>query len=91
MPTHTTYDDRWMRDVMSRLRIRDAAGAIEREFEAVCSIVTRADIERALGRPLDGEEWQGLRDALREEAASSLLRCAPEVLDRTDGAAPAGS
>ncbi len=77
---HTAYDDRWMADVMSRSRLRDATGHVEREFEAACPAISRREVERRIDRSLTDEEWTRLRTWLREEGAKRLLDAAPDIL-----------
>lgn len=81
---HTAYDDRWMADVMSRMRLRDAASNVEREFEAACPAVSRREIERAVDRSLSDDEWTRLRTWLRDEGARQLIDGASGVLSSQD-------
>lgn len=77
---HTAYDDRWMADVMSRSRLRDATSHVEREFEAACPAISRREVERRLDRSLSDEEWTRLSTWLRDEGAKRLLAAASDVL-----------
>jgi hypothetical protein len=71
-PRHREYDDRWLRDAVSRLRLGDAVASLERQHDVACAAIGRADVEAALGHAIDDARWREVRTALRASAGAQV-------------------
>lgn len=74
------YDDRWMHDAMTRLRVKDALASVEDTYDVACCCVSRPDVERILGRDLSEVEWETARATLREPREERVALLVATVL-----------
>lgn len=86
MPTAPLpLDDRWLHGAVTKLRASDALTELEDRHDVVGFVITRGELETALGRALDNGEWRHVRGEARQRRAEVVATLAAALLAGGDG------